>query len=156
MGDREDYQVAETREKAQIDRKSADVQPRHPTGVRCGAAAQEFPVKVHILEDDPGVNESLRYLLQALNHTVLSYRDAISFFDAAPPGADELVIVDLGLPHIDGTNVIRWLKRLSPAPRILAISGQSQRGIERALAGIAHVSILRKPLDGDSIVSMLS
>ena len=112
-------------------------------------------MKVHILEDDPGVNESLRFLLQALDHTVLSYRDAVSFFDASPPGSEDLVIVDLGLPLIDGTSVIRWLERLSPSPKIVAISGQSQRKIEKALTGFDGVTILRKPLSGETLVPLL-
>ena len=118
-------------------------------------AAGDSPVKVHILEDDPGVNESLRFLLQALDHTVWSYRDAVSFFDASPPGSEDLVIVDLGLPLIDGTSVIRWLERLSPSPKIVAISGQSQRKIEKALTGFDGVTILRKPLSGETLVPLL-
>jgi FixJ family two-component response regulator len=112
-------------------------------------------VRVHIVEDDPGVNESLRFLLQALGHTVVSHRDAVSFFEATPPDAADMVIVDLGLPNIEGTSVIRWVEQLVHPPRIVAISGQSQRLIDKAVKGFGELTVLRKPLSSESIMPLL-
>lgn len=110
---------------------------------------------VHIVEDDPGVSDSLRSLLQALGHDVVSHPDAESFFESAPPSDHDVVIVDLGLPGIGGAQVIRWLDRLTPRPRVVAISGQPQKVIEDELRGIPSVRLLRKPLSGDSLVAVL-
>lgn len=111
---------------------------------------------IHIVEDDPGVNESLRVLLQALDHVVISHSTATALFTAPLPTQDDLVIVDLGLPDIDGASVIRWLKNLSAPPRVVAISGQSQKLIDRALKGFQALTVLRKPLSGDALVSCIA
>ncbi len=113
------------------------------------------PGSVHILEDDPGVADSLRFLLQALGHDVVLHPDAESFFEGAPPAADDVVIVDLGLPGIGGAQVIRWLDRLSPRPRVIAITGQAQKVIEDELRDLPLVRLLRKPLSGDTLVALL-
>ncbi|MDR3495982.1 MAG: response regulator [Ancalomicrobiaceae bacterium] len=113
-------------------------------------------MKVHILEDDAGVNESLRTLLQAFGYTVTSHENAASFFLAHPPEADELVIVDLGLPDIDGASVIRWVESLSRPPRVIVISGQPQRLIDRALKDVPNITVLRKPLSGESLMPLLT
>ena len=113
-------------------------------------------MKVHILEDDAGVNESLRTLLQAFGYTVTSHENAASFFLANPPGSDELVIIDLGLPDIDGASVVRWVEGLSKPPRVIVISGQPQRAIDRALKGVANITVLRKPLSGESLMPLLT
>lgn len=113
-------------------------------------------VKVHILEDDAGVNESLRTLLQAFGYTVTSHENAASFFLAQPPSADELVIIDLGLPDIDGASVVRWVEKLSTPPRVIVISGQPQRLIDRALKDVPNITVLRKPLSGESLMPLLS
>ncbi|NLH81665.1 MAG: response regulator [Phyllobacteriaceae bacterium] len=108
-----------------------------------------------MVEDDPGVSDSLRSLLQALGHDVVSHPDAESFFESAPPSDHDVVIVDLGLPGIGGAQVIRWLDRLTPRPRVVAISGQPQKVIEDELRDIPSVRLLRKPLSGDSLVAVL-
>ncbi len=113
-------------------------------------------MKIHIVEDDPGVNEALRMLLQTHGHTVVSHGSALEMFAAPLPSKDDLVIVDLALPDIDGVNIIRWINNLALAPRVIAISGQSQRLIDRALAGLSPMKVLRKPLNGDVLVSCLN
>ncbi|MDK9696430.1 MAG: response regulator [Siculibacillus sp.] len=110
---------------------------------------------VHILEDDPGVSDSLRFLLQALGHDVVLHPDAESFFEGPPPAAEDVVIVDLGLPGIGGAQVIRWLDRLAPRPRVIAITGQAQKVIEDELRDLPLVRLLRKPLSGDTLVALL-
>ena len=117
--------------------------PRAPTGT------------VHIIEDDPGVSDSLRFLLQALGHDVVSHPDAESFFECSPPGENDVVIVDLGLPGIGGAHIIRWLQRMTPRPRVIAISGQPQKMIEDELRDLSVVELLRKPLSGDTLVAVL-
>lgn len=112
-------------------------------------------MKIHIVEDDPGVNEALRMLLQTHGHTVVAHSNALAMFAAPLPMEADCVIVDLALPDIDGVNVIRWLSGLAGPPRIIAISGQSQRNIERALIDIKPTKVLRKPLNADALVSCL-
>ena len=113
-------------------------------------------MRIHILEDDAGVNESLRTLLQAFGYTVSSHENAASFFLARPPAADELVIIDLGLPDIDGASVVHWVESLSKPPRVIVISGQPQRSIDRALKGVTNITVLRKPLSGEILMPLLT
>jgi len=118
-------------------------------------APSPFCGTIHIVEDDPGVSDSLRFLLQALGHDVVSHPDAESFFESSPPGGRDVIIVDLGLPGIAGSHVIRWLLKLDPRPRIIAITGQAQKVIEDELRGLPVVELLRKPLSGEALVSLL-
>lgn len=113
------------------------------------------PGTIHIVEDDPGVSDSLSFLLRALGHDVVSHPDAESFFEGTPPAADDVVIVDLGLPGIGGAHVIRWLQCMTPRPRVIAISGQPQKVIEDELRDLSMVEVLRKPLSGDTLVAVL-
>ncbi len=122
---------------------------------RSPGAPDAYGGTIHIVEDDPGVSDSLRFLLQALGHDVVSHPDAESFFECSPPGERDVIIVDLGLPGIRGSHVIRWLHRLTPMPRIIAISGQAQKAIEDELRDLDDVPVLRKPLSGDTLVSVL-
>lgn len=109
---------------------------------------------VHILEDDPGVSDSLLTFLVGMGLEVIAYPDAESFFEAEPPLPTDTIIVDLLLPGIGGARVIRWLQGMKQPPRVIAITGQPQSAIERQIRGLKHVQILRKPLNSETIASI--
>lgn len=111
---------------------------------------------VHVLEDDPGVSDSLALLLDHLGFEVVCHSDAEDFFRSAPPGASDIVFVDLMLPGISGKDVIRWLQKLRDPPRIVAMSGQSQKIIEAELRGVGVTQVIRKPLNHTAITAHLA
>lgn len=110
---------------------------------------------IHILEDDPGVSDSLAILLRNNGFRVRAYPDAESFFRSDPPRRDDAVLVDLRLPGIDGASVVRWLQHLAAPPRIIVITGQPQAEIETQLRGLEVPHILRKPLTEGEITAFL-
>lgn len=111
---------------------------------------------IHVLEDDPGVSDSLALLLGHMGFEVICYHDAEHFFRSAPPTSTDLVLVDLALPGISGAEVIRWLQRLKDPPRVVAMSGQSQAVIDAELRGIGATQVMRKPLNQAAISAHLA
>lgn len=116
----------------------------------------ETPLRVHVVEDDEGVSDSLGIILVNLGHEVVLHRSAESLFAGAPPTATEAVIVDLSLPGISGAQAIRWLLQLATPPHVVVITGQSQSVIDHQLRGLAPTQLMRKPLDFDTISMALS
>ena len=122
---------------------------------RRARAAKVLGVTIHIVEDDPGVSDSLVLLLRSLGHQAVAHPDAETFFRQEPPGAADTIIIDLMLPGISGAKVIRWLQRLASPPKIIAISGQPQSAIEAQLRGMSMPRLLRKPLTEENITHEL-
>lgn len=111
---------------------------------------------IHIVEDDPGVSDSLAVVLQQMGHErVSAHSSAESFFDHAPPSPDDTIIVDLALPGIRGEHVVRWLQSLARPPRVIVISGQPEAQIRHALRGMTVRALLRKPLTRESVAGVL-
>ena len=110
---------------------------------------------IHILEDDPGVSDSLLTFLKGLGYQALAYPDAESFLEATPPEAEDTIIVDLLLPGISGARVIEWLQTMKTPPRVIAITGQPQAAIEKQIQGLGQVQVLRKPLNAETIASIV-
>jgi DNA-binding response OmpR family regulator len=106
---------------------------------------------VYILEDDAAVRDALCLFVEQLGHVVRSFNDAESFFSAGVPSGDDTVIIDIGLPGIDGTSVISWLNALADVPRVLAITGQSHTMIRDFLDGMPTTELLRKPLSATEL-----
>ncbi|NVO15609.1 MAG: response regulator [Rhodoplanes sp.] len=111
---------------------------------------------VHVVEDDPGVSDSLAILLEYLGFEVVRHADAEDFFRSAPPTGKDIVFVDLMLPGISGAELIRWLSSLKDPPRIVAMSGQSQNTIDLQLRGIGATNVIRKPLSHGAITQQLA
>ncbi|MFY9288105.1 MAG: response regulator transcription factor [Alphaproteobacteria bacterium] len=81
--------------------------------------------RILIVDDEPHVRKFLRLTLQAENFNVLeaaTAEEAITLVHSAKP---DLMILDLGLPDIDGRQVIRDVRLTSDMP-ILVLSGRTE------------------------------
>jgi two-component system KDP operon response regulator KdpE len=83
--------------------------------------------RVLVVEDQPQLLRALRINLRARQYEVLTAatgREALAVAAASPPDA---VILDLGLPDVDGTEVITAFRGWSSAP-IIVLSGRTSPG----------------------------
>ncbi len=110
---------------------------------------------IYIVEDDIAVRDSLVLLLRQLGYDPVAFADAESFVSSVVPGGADTVIVDLVLPGMHGSQLLRWLRGLADPPRAIVISGQSQANLDRSLGGIAVDHLVRKPLTADAIAPLL-
>lgn len=108
---------------------------------------------VLILEDDAAVCDAIAVFVDQLGYDVRCFADAESFFSAGVPDPADTLIVDIGLPGMDGGKVIAWVNALAEPPRILAITGQSQTAIREFLHGTPATHLLRKPLSATALAA---
>ncbi|HET7226023.1 MAG TPA: response regulator [Candidatus Eisenbacteria bacterium] len=91
------------------------------------APAHEHPRRVLVIEDEPEIVRFLRAALTSAGYALqvaATARDGLREAASQPP---DFVIVDLGLPDLDGVEVIRRLREWSRVPVIVL----SARGAER-------------------------
>ena len=112
-------------------------------------------MRIHVVEDDGGVSDSLSLTLNNLGYDVVAHKTAESFFAQSPPGGGDVVLVDLSLPGIPGAQAVRWLQGLATPPRVVVMTGQSQTVIDHQLRGLAPLAVVRKPLDLRALVAAL-
>jgi two-component system, OmpR family, response regulator PrrA len=82
---------------------------------------------VLVVEDDPTLRSAL---VRALTSSAPSGMTGLS---AAIDDRPDLVVLDLGLPDIDGTEVLRMLRAVSAVPVIVATARDDEGQIVRAL-----------------------
>lgn len=78
-----------------------------------------MPSTVLIVEDDPHALELVRLYLDQDGHQVLVARDGIEGLRLAREAAPDLIVLDLMLPGIDGTEVCRQVRQESNVPIIM-------------------------------------
>jgi two-component system KDP operon response regulator KdpE len=75
--------------------------------------------RVLIVDDDTQLLRALRINLTARGYTVLTAADGRTGLRAAAELRPDIVVLDLGLPDLDGTDVITELRTFTPAPIIV-------------------------------------
>jgi len=81
-------------------------------------------VKILIADDDPQILRALRVTLGARGYSVVTATDGAEALAAAAHERPDLVMLDLGMPHLDGIEVIAGLRGWTQVP-ILVVSGRS-------------------------------
>jgi two-component system, OmpR family, KDP operon response regulator KdpE len=92
-----------------------------------GRAEPKLLTRVLIVEDQPELVRALRINLRARQYEVLTARTGREALALAASHDPDAVVLDLGLPDIDGTEVIVELRRWSTAP-IIVLSGRTSPG----------------------------
>ena len=67
--------------------------------------------RVLLVEDTPDAAESLAMLLEVLGHRVRTVGDGVAAMDAARANIPDVMLVDIGLPGMDGYEVARCVRR---------------------------------------------
>jgi signal transduction histidine kinase len=93
-------------------------------------------LRILVVDDDPALNESLRNTLQADGHhvTVASGGQAgIDAFRSARQTSEpfDIVITDLGMPYVDGHQVVDSVRATKPDTPIIMLTGWGQTDSER-------------------------
>ena len=76
--------------------------------------------QVLIIEDDPRIRPLLMRSLGERGHAVTSAATGMQGLAMAVDNRPDLVILDLGLPDVDGTQVLAMLRAVSDVPVIVA------------------------------------
>ena len=109
-----------------------------------GRSLPDHPAVILLVEDQPELVRALRINLRARQYEVITARtgrEALALAASHPPDA---IILDLGLPDIDGTEVIVELRRWCKAP-IIVLSGRTSPGDKIGALDVGADDYVTKP-----------
>jgi DNA-binding response OmpR family regulator len=89
--------------------------------------------QVLIVEDDPTIRAALIRGLTDRGHAVESAGTALAGLEHAVTRRPDLVVLDLGLPDMDGTTVLRMLRGASRVPVVVATARDDESEIVSVL-----------------------
>lgn len=87
--------------------------------------SQTVTGRVLVVEDDAEIADVLRRTLRAEGHDVRTAADGEEALSAASEFVPDLVILDLGLPKIDGVEVLRRIRKAGDVP-VLILTARSE------------------------------
>jgi DNA-binding response OmpR family regulator len=90
--------------------------------------------RILIAEDEPGIVSFLRKGLEAAGHTTLVAEDGISAASVARDRDFDLMILDLGLPAMDGNEVLAEIRARGERLPVIILTARS--GVADTVAGL--------------------
>jgi CheY-like chemotaxis protein len=112
---------------------------------------------VLVVDDNPDAADSLRMLLEFVGHEIAVASDGRSAIESVVAWQPEVALIDIGLPDLDGYEVVTRLRamNLTARPLLVALTGYGQpEDRMRALAAGFDVH-LTKPVDVDELTRIL-
>ncbi len=121
------------------------------------------PVSLHarrvmVVDDNVDAAESLAELLALKGHEARAVTEPRAALDMAPDFAPEVVLLDIGLPDIDGFEVARMLRKI-PCTRhslLVAVTGYGQAEDRRASSAAGFDYHLVKPVSLRQIEELIN
>ena len=136
----------------------AALEAKSPAARKAAPAAAAPGRRVLVVEDNADAAESMRMLLNAIGHEVTVVTDGSEAVEAARRLQPDVVLLDIGLPGMDGFQLAAALRLLPEThhARLIAVSGYGQEK-DRARSAQAGFDLhLVKPVDPARLVAAIN
>jgi CheY-like chemotaxis protein/anti-sigma regulatory factor (Ser/Thr protein kinase) len=122
-----------------------------PGGERRAALASGPSRRVLVVDDNVDAADSIGKLLKLFGHDVRCVYDGSSALAAAKDYRPQVVVLDIGLPEMDGYEVAKRIRKISQLQktRIVAVTGYGQEEDRRRSRDAGFDQYLTKPVDPD-------
>ena len=136
-----------------------------PAGTRSLGAEPEAEVQdawrgsgtILVVDDEEGVRAVAEALLRSMGFDVILAQDGQEALDryGRGGGAIRAVLMDLTMPHMDGVETFRELRRLDPACRVVLTSGYNEQEAVHDFLGKGLVAFVQKPFQRSDLMQAL-
>ena len=112
--------------------------------------------KVLVVEDDEPIRELLSVRLDIAGYHVLSARDGVEALERISSGRPVAMVLDIGLPRLDGFAVLEALERHNLVlPTLVLTARNGADDVQRAL-GLGAWDFLAKPFNDKVLVNRVA
>ncbi len=109
------------------------------------------PLRVLVVDDEPAILRFLRAGLSSQGHVVIEATTGQAALDQVRRKAADLVVLDLGLPDIDGLEVIRQLRGTGTALPIIVLSSREDEKAKVDALDLGADDYVTKPFGMDEL-----
>jgi two-component system KDP operon response regulator KdpE len=111
-------------------------------------------IRVLVVDDEPQLLRAMRINLTARRYEVVVAANGAQALDAAAKHTPDVVVLDLGLPDMDGTEVIAGLRGWTKVP-ILVLSGRADAADKVDALDAGADDYVTKPFSMDELMARL-
>lgn len=112
--------------------------------------------KILLVEDELRMAENLKQVFTIKGYEVilaLTGKDAIELYQKEKP---DVVLLDLGLPDMNGRDVLKDIKTKRPELKVVIVSGYGEKDVEEELLKLGADYFLSKPVMPSKLYGILN
>jgi CheY-like chemotaxis protein len=115
-------------------------------------------LRILVADDNADAADSLAMLLQADGHVVLTASDGKRAIEVAEAFRPEVILMDVAMPHVDGLDATREIRRhpWGAGIRIIALTAWGQETERRRTREAGMDAHLVKPVDPRALTAALT
>ena len=121
-------------------------------GLRQGVVAKSAST-VWLLDDDPSVLKATGRFLASADLEVETFIDPDAFLRHAEIHHPKVVVIDMGMPRMDGLEVQRRLSGISPSTRVIVLTANDDRIVRWKALAAGAAAFFIKPECGDEFLA---
>jgi two-component system KDP operon response regulator KdpE len=111
-------------------------------------------MRILIADDDEQLQRALRITLSARGYEVVAAHDGAEAIDLAASARPDLILLDLGMPRVEGVDVIRAVRAWSRVP-ILVLSGRTDSAEKVDALDAGADDYVTKPFAMDELLARI-
>jgi two-component system, LuxR family, response regulator FixJ len=110
---------------------------------------------VYIVDDDPSVLKSMRWLLESENLSVATYPSGSAFLDAYDDGCAGCLILDMRMPEMSGLDVQRQLAAKNAELPVIVMTGHGDVPMCTKSFTLGAFDFIEKPADDEALLQRI-
>jgi len=110
--------------------------------------------RILIVDDEPNILATVAPLLRSNGYIVLSAMTGGAALESVDRDKPELIVLDLGLPDLDGIDVCRYIRQSSSAP-IIVLSARGAEGDKVAALDAGADDYVTKPFGAEELLARI-
>ncbi len=110
--------------------------------------------RILVVDDEPQIHRFLRPMLEAAGYEVELAHDGAAALRLAASRSPDLILLDLGLPDLDGHEVLRRLRAFSTAP-VIVLSARDRSTEKIAALDAGADDYVEKPFDVGELLARI-
>ena len=108
-------------------------------------------IRILVIEDERNILNFITSVLESQDYQVIPAANAVEGLSQAASSSPDLILLDLGLPDLDGTEVIQKIRTWSAVP-ILVISARTQEQDKVLALDLGADDYITKPFGNSELL----
>ena len=110
------------------------------------------PLRILVIDDESVICDACRLVLAEKGHAVDRCLSGTAGLQAIERGTYDLILLDMKLPDIDGTEILKAVREKASAPSVIVMTGYSTMSNALQAMKLGAADYLAKPFTDDELV----
>jgi FixJ family two-component response regulator len=110
---------------------------------------------IYIIDDDLSVRRGFEMFLRSVNHKYKSYENAEEFLSEFKPDKEDLIVLDLSLPGVNGCDLLEKFDQANIHIPVIIVTSLDDPKSRECCRKYGVKAFLRKPVDSEALIDII-